>query len=254
MKLAAALLPLLPREGVVAFVGAGGKTSSLFSLGLALEAEGRSVLLTSTTHLMDPRLEPSRPVLHLRLRPELEAPMGTLPIPEAPPGLTMLMAREAGTPGKLKGIHPSWIGALRASWPWILVEADGSKGLPVKAPAPHEPVIPPGADLVVGILGLDGLGRPMDVRTVHRPEHFSAVTGCQPGEAIAWEHLAALVAHPQGLFKDAPGRRVLFLNKGDKAQALPGAPQLAHLPVDRVLLGSLEPREAVMVFQRGRLL
>ncbi len=43
---------------------------------------------------------------------------------------------------------------------WVLVEADGSKHLPLKAHAPHEPVIPPESQhtiLVAGPRALDGL-------------------------------------------------------------------------------------------------
>jgi probable selenium-dependent hydroxylase accessory protein YqeC len=242
MKLAEALLPRFPGGGVIAVVGAGGKTSALFRLGA-----GRRALVTSTTHLWDPRLE-SRPPLALVLRPEMEAP-GPGPVPAAGPGLTVLMARQAEPMGKLKGIHPSWIPALRRNWDLILVEADGSRGLPVKAPAGHEPVLPEDPGLVLGVIGLGCLGRPLDAGSVHRPERFAAITGCEPGQAIAWAHLEALVRHPEGLFKGVGGTRALLLNQADRVDPSwrPGA-----LPADLVLLGSLEPAEHVIVVQQGR--
>ena len=126
------------------------------------------------------------------------------------------------------------------SWPLILVEADGSKRLPVKAPAAYEPVVPGRTDLVVGVVGLDALGWPMDERTVHRPERFAAVTGCAPGTPIAWDHVVALARHPDGLFKGAPGRRVVLLNKVDEAPFLPSPGQLAALGADLVLLSGEE--------------
>jgi probable selenium-dependent hydroxylase accessory protein YqeC len=252
MPLAAALLPLLPKgKGIIAFVGAGGKTSALFSLASALSTQPHPVLLSSTTHLLDPRLEPGRPALRLLLRPDLEGQQGTAPLPAAQAGLTLLMARATEPPEKLKGIHPCWFPALKASWDLLLVEADGSKRLPVKAPAEHEPVLPLGADLVVGVVGLDCLGRPMDGRVVHRPEHFHRVTGCHLGEALRWEHLVALAEHSLGLFKGVTGPRVLLLNKADRAPFQPTADQLAALPADWVLLTSLAPPERVMVMVKG---
>jgi probable selenium-dependent hydroxylase accessory protein YqeC len=252
VNLASALLPLLPGgEGVIAFVGAGGKTSALFGLARDLEGRGLRILITTTTHLLDPRGEASRPAFELLLRPDLEFPPGLAMLPEARPGLTVLLSRPAEPPGKMKGIHPAWIPALRASWDLILVEADGSRRLPVKAPAPYEPVLPPGTDLVVGLVGLDCLGRPMDGRTVHRPEPFGEITGCPAGESITWEHLAALVRHPEGLFKQAGGARVALFNKVDKAPFLPTEAQFEALPADRVLLGSLEPAGQVIVVHRG---
>lgn len=253
MTLAAALLPLLPGgAGVIAFVGAGGKTSALFHLGAELVTEGRRVLLTSTTHLMDPRGEAARPPLTLVLRPELEAPPGACELPEAVPGLTVLMARPAGEPGKLKGVHPAWIPALKASWDFVLVEADGSRRLPLKAPADHEPVLPPGTDLVVGVVGLRSLGQSLDGRTVHRPERFGELTGGAPGAPITWDHVVALARHPQGLFKDAPGPRVMLLNQADQTTTLPTVSQLAELPADRVLLTTLAPTVRILACGSGR--
>ena len=36
----------------------------------------------------------------------------------------------------------------------VLIEADGSKRLPCKVPADHEPVLLPESDIVVAVLGL----------------------------------------------------------------------------------------------------
>ncbi len=257
MNLLEALRPVLPAHtGVVAFVGAGGKTTAMFRLARDMEGCGRSVLVTTTTHLLDPRRDPEGPVGRVVFRPEMEHPnegesgVAEALVAGAGPGLTLLVSREAGEAGKLKGIHPSWIPVLRRSWDFVLVEADGAKRLPVKAPAPYEPVFPPGTDLVVGVLGLDALGQPMDGRTVHRPERFALVTGCEPGSPIAWKHLEALVRHPEGLFKGAPVARALLLNKIDVAPFLPSREQLAGLEVERVLLCRLEGESSVTVFRR----
>ena len=241
MSLADLLVPLLPGgSGVVAFVGAGGKTSALFNLARTLEEEGRSVLITTTTHLADPRGEPGHFGGRVIFAPEMEVPPfgdeGPIPVP----GITVLVSREADAPSKVKGIHPSWIPLLKPAWDVLLVEADGSKRLPVKAPAPYEPVIPPGTDLVVGVVGLDCLGRPMDGRTVHRPERFARVTGCAPGAPIEWRHIVALTLHPEGLFKGAFSPRVVLLNKADRAPYIPSEEQVGLLGAELVLVGSLE--------------
>lgn len=224
----------------MSFVGAGGKTSLLLHFARELASDGRAVLVTTTTNLADPRGE-GDPFTRIVFRPELESGSAAgVGAPEPSPGVTLLAARPADLPGKLRGIHPSHVAALRDAWGVVLVEADGSKRLPVKAPAPYEPVLPEGTSLVVGVVGLDALGWPMDERTVHRPGLFAAVTGCAPGEPIGWDHLVALVRHKEGLFKGADAPRVVLLNKVDEAPFVPSPGQVAALAADLVLLSGEE--------------
>jgi probable selenium-dependent hydroxylase accessory protein YqeC len=250
LNLAEALLPLLPPGpgGVIVLVGAGGKTSALFDLGEALPG----ALMTTTTHVYDPRLEPGRGFDQVLLEPSLAGPAGRESWDPGPlQGRRILLAAEAepGT-GKLKGVHPSRIAELRRLRPFVIVEADGAKRRPVKAPAAHEPVVPPGADVVLGCVGLDCLGRPMDEAAVHRPERFGPVTGCAPGAPILPWHLANLARSPQGLFKGAPAgaRRVLLLNQADRLAMAPAAllrelRASGPVPVDLILVCCLrDPR------------
>ncbi|WP_304223216.1 selenium cofactor biosynthesis protein YqeC [Gracilinema caldarium] len=227
---------------VIAAVGGGGKSALLYLLAKIFAEKGKRVALTTTTHIYDPRTE-TEPRLYdsVTIIPELEqTPPGNnvailerlsaLAVSAPKPGsVTVLASKEAipdtsvhqshGKPllYKLRGIHPAWAGALGSYWDLVLVEADGSKHLPVKAPAEHEPVVPDLCDIVLGCVGLDCLGLPMDEVHVHRPALFSAVTGCGLGEPIDVRHLINLAYHPQGLFKGCPdgSRRYLFLNKAD---------------------------------------
>ena len=50
---------------------------------------------------------------------------------------------------------------------YVIVEADGSKRLPLKAHAAHEPVIPPETNQTILVVGASGFGRPMR-ESVHR--------------------------------------------------------------------------------------
>ncbi len=251
MNLAEALLPLVPGgTGSIAFVGAGGKTTAVFTLARELWQRGRTALVTTTTHMLDPRLGPPGAEGRLVFRAAMEGPYDGSEAWGPRGGPAILMSREAEAPEKVKGIHPSWMPALEKLWDFVVVEADGARRLPLKAPGGHEPVLPPGAGLVVGVLGLDGLGRPMDAASVHRPDRFEAVTGCEPGEPIRWDHLAALVRHPQGLFKDARGPRALLLNKADTVAERPSTAQMAELGLEGALLCSLREPEGVIVCLR----
>ena len=67
---------------------------------------------------------------------------------------------------------------------WIIVEADGAKRRPLKAPGRYEPVIPACSHIVIGVVGLNGLGKPLDKKYVFRPEIFAEITKLGLGKPI----------------------------------------------------------------------
>jgi probable selenium-dependent hydroxylase accessory protein YqeC len=83
---------------------------------------------------------------------------------------------------------------------------------PFKAPAEHEPVIPPETTLVVPVVGADVFGKTLDDDHVHRPELISALSGAPLRTPITPEIVARVLAHPQGGCKGVPaGARVVAL-------------------------------------------
>jgi molybdenum cofactor cytidylyltransferase len=111
----------------------------------------------------------------------------------------------------------------------LLLEGDGSRRRPLKAPAAHEPVIPAWVDVVVVVAGLAGLGQPLNPPWVHRPELFSALSGLATGEPLTVDALAAVLAHPSGGLKAIPvgARRVALLNQADDPPRQAAAQRLA---------------------------
>ena len=98
----------------------------------------------------------------------------------------------------------------------LLIEADGARQRPLKAPAGYEPAIPPWVDRVVVMAGLGGLKRRLNADTVHRPELFSQITGLRMGEEIKVEHVERVLRSTSGLERIPDGaRRVLFLNQAE---------------------------------------
>ena len=177
--------------GITAVIGSGGKTSLLARL--ARELPG-TVLLTTTTHI----------------RPFAGVPLLTCADEDE---LRRVLTRDRvlclGTRaenGKLTAPAVP-IAHLAALADFVLVEADGSRSLPIKAHAPHEPVIPPEARQTICVVGASGFGRPI-TQTVHRPERFCALTGAKP-ENVVSPALTARVLLAEGL-ADA-----VFLNQMD---------------------------------------
>ena len=168
------------RPGVTAVIGGGGKTTLLRTLGEELSRDYRVVLCATTKIYPFPGLPLGNTARELEA---LESPLvcagrmveGTdkLTAPEAP------MER------------------LMELFDYVLVEADGSAGRPMKAHAPHEPVIPPQAGQTICVVGASGFGRPIR-EAAHRPERYAALAGVPPDTVITPD-IAARVLRAEGL-------------------------------------------------------
>ena len=112
----------------------------------------------------------------------------------------------------------------------LLIEADGSRRHPAKAPAEHEPPIPDFVDTVVVTAGLSALGQPCTTEWVHRPEIYADLSGLQLGEKISLEGMERILCHASGGLKNIPShaRRVVLLNQADTPQLHELANQLAE--------------------------
>ncbi|NJP40497.1 EF2563 family selenium-dependent molybdenum hydroxylase system protein [Oscillospiraceae bacterium HV4-5-C5C] len=193
---------------VISLTGAGGKTSAMFRLARELaEAGWQKILLTTTTHIA-----------------AAESPA---------PGVTVKGAGRLPD-GRLAGFTPEQIDQLarKREYQLILTEADGSRRLPFKAPAEHEPQIPSSSHMVIAVMGWSAFGRPLDALHVHRPAYLRALINC-PDTAVAEVDerlLLAWLSHPQGCFKAVPPgcRRVLLLNQLDNQRQWNQAHDLAR--------------------------
>ncbi len=97
----------------------------------------------------------------------------------------------------------------------LIIEADGSRQKPIKAPADHEPVIPDFINYVVVCVGMSAIGMPISPECVHRPVRFSDVTGYDIGSPIVADTIMKYLVHQEGGLKNIPknARRVVLLNQ-----------------------------------------
>jgi molybdenum cofactor cytidylyltransferase len=226
-------LPAPP--GLVAIVGGGGKSSLMFAL--ARQLRGR-VVMTTTTRIFAAQLELAENVC------TADDPMLAAHL-QAGDTNWMVVGRVAGD--RAGGVAATLPGELlaHASVSWVVVEADGSRMLPVKAPAEHEPVIPPETTLLVVVAGIDALGGPIE-DVAHRPDRVCAVTGLSADECLTPGSLARLLTSREGGLKNAPpsSRVVVLLNKVEKAADWEAARETARRAIrepgiDRVVIGAL---------------
>jgi len=197
---------------MIAFVGAGGKTTAAWRLLQLLAASGERAVFATTTHIFQPMDLPL--ILSPDPDPEVIADMlaeSKALVLAAGRGETGDPAHAAHSPYsadfvKLTGLEPDVLNDLARQLPEVtwLVEADGAKGRMLKAPAEHEPVIPSKTERVIVVAGLGAIGQPLDEGAVHRPEIAANLLGVPVGEIVTPELFAGLVGHPGGGLKGVP--------------------------------------------------
>jgi probable selenium-dependent hydroxylase accessory protein YqeC len=205
------LVPLgIGRGDVVAAVGAGGKTTLVYALASEARRAGWRVIVTTTTHMgtlpeatTGPLLVESEGAADEELEDALRAH-----------GRATILGRRVRA-DKLEGLAPERVDALARMADLVLIEADGARGRSLKAPAPHEPVVPASASLLVVLAALDVLGTPAAGDRVHRPEIVAAFTGLAADESVTEEAVAACLSHADGYpARIREGlRAAVFLNK-----------------------------------------
>jgi molybdenum cofactor cytidylyltransferase len=196
----------------LAFTGAGGKTTSLFQLARQLNGP---VLVSATTHLALSQLS-------LGDRHFVVATPADLAVLDqgVPPGVTIITGSQVEAE-RTQGLEMPLMERLLAiadeHGAALLVEADGARQRPLKAPAENEPPIPTFIEAVLVVAGLSAIGKPLTPDWVHRPERFAALSGLLQGEPISLEAVHRVLAHPDGGLKNIPpgARRIALLNQAD---------------------------------------
>ena len=140
-------------RGVTAIIGGGGKTTLMETLAGELSKKGK-VIITTTTRIRRPK----------QYETLLDATEAAVSAALERSGIVCVASQAES--GKLCAPRLS-MGTLVQLADFVLVEADGAKRLPLKAHAPHEPVIPPEANQTILVVGASGFGRPMR-ESVHR--------------------------------------------------------------------------------------
>ena len=95
----------------------------------------------------------------------------------------------------------------------VLMEADGSRGLPCKGWKDHEPVVPDFCTQTVGVLTMCALGKTAANDVVHHLAEFMLLTGLGEGDIITVKALEDMVCLPEGMFRTSIGDQYLVINQ-----------------------------------------
>ena len=204
---------LIEKEHVISLVGGGGKSSLQRYLCAAFAKGGMKTAAITTTKICRP--------LHFCRTIEECRPCWSA-------GEYAICGEPYGE-NKLSMPDDAALAALLAEADAIVVEADGAHGLPIKAPAPHEPVILPQSDIVIAVMGLDALDEPVE-RVCHRPEQVCALLCCDMQHRLTCRDAVRMLLSQQGARKGV-GERAFYavLNKCDDARRLAMGEDILHI-------------------------
>ena len=232
---------------IIAFVGGGGKTTSMFRLADELIASGKHVVVTTTTKLGAAQVAGRggvTPPLHYADSRDFRARVQNALAQTA----RALIIGEDGEDDKVAGVSPEFIDELaaRADVDVVIYEADGARGLPFKAPAAHEPVLAASTTLLVPVLGVTALGAPLDDAHAQRAAIAARLADAPSGAPITPQLAARVLAHRAGGLKNKPrtARAIVLVNQVENDAHLDAARDLAralldHAAIDAVALGAV---------------
>lgn len=215
---------------LVSLVGGGGKTTALFALGHQLG--GRTVLTTTTK--MGRERTGGRHLLFSPTDPELDAALDDR-------GTVLVWRAERGH--QATGVDPATCERWFSRVDHVVVEADGSRRQPFKAPEAHEPVVPPSTTSLIACIGVKAFGRAIE-DGCHRPERVAAVAGCRVGDTLTPARAGAVITSEEGSRKGCPtGARFAVLVNRVESRHLDAVEALAAEidPVPLVAVAPFEP-------------
>lgn len=198
-------------QNMIAVQGAGGKTSSVFLLANEFKSMNEASLVSTTTKM---GIVSENKFDYLYTFNENEKILDG----------KIYFASKSRTDTKEIGFEPEFFDKIFLDdlFSNIILETDGAKTRPIKAPREDEPVNPKNITHCVGVMGLDSVNKPFDERFCHRKEYMEKIIG-NP-KTLTAKSYAEIINSNCGLFKNSyDAEKFLILNKADTKQDIQNA-------------------------------
>jgi molybdenum cofactor cytidylyltransferase len=243
-------------RALVAFVGAGGKTSLMSRMAWELFEERRRVAMTTTTRVGVDEVRDFWNVTKLGAFDEatVDDVLGRAVVVSRVP----FFYSDTLPDEKLKGIDPKDADRVAGQVDVLVVEADGGRKASFKVPRPHEPVLPPSTTHLGIVVGCEIFEQPATRDLIFDLDGINKIMTIREGEVCPTGLLRKLLYREDGYLRHAaPGRKVfLLVNKVDTAgkveAVMPRADELYHPALDGIILTSSEPGDPIVGVDNSR--
>lgn len=209
----------IDKNSIVSIVGAGGKTSLMFQLAEELKDKGR-VLVTTTTKIYVPdkkhydHLVVGDEQLEVHLNGNEPSTEELKQLGETEKSGIWVYGGSITKDNKLTAVNEEKLREFIKDFDYILIEADGSKGKPLKGWRADEPVISTHTTCTIGVLSGQTLGMEINEASIHRINGF---LGKSQG-FVDKEDLIEVIFNPNGMFNHSKGKRILYINQIDEEE------------------------------------
>ena len=174
---------------IISLVGGGGKTTTMFYIGRYFAKEGKNVIVTTTTHIVNPEN-----YMDIDSAKELK----NITFGEEPVVIGKDIGEKLSSPADI-----------------VLVEADGAKRLPIKLPRDGEPVLPEKTDICIVCMGIDAVGEKISEKCF-RYEIAKELFGWNKDHVLSTEDAARILTDKRAGFKGINNNKCVFvINKVD---------------------------------------
>ena len=203
---------------VVSIVGTGGKTTLFYQLGKELKNQ-YNVLLTTSAKIMKPSDE-NYDYLYTCMEDYLNDRISRKK------GLTVLSKYINKENQKMFGIDDKELELIINDYDIVLLEADGSRNLPLKGWKNHEPPILSRTNKTIGIFPIDMLGEKISRDKIYGFEEFQSFL--ENEDVVNNEVVGRICSHLNGIYKNSRGELYFYINRADTAAELTKAFKLAE--------------------------
>lgn len=191
----------------IALVGAGGKTTFINRLTESLRKK-KKILVSSTTTFIKPA-ETMFDFIDVAYSEDYD-------LSSYEKSGIYLIGRGKNLKDLVMGLEVRDIERISAHFDQSIVECDFSNGRPLKGFREHEPEIPGTTDVTIGIVDIQALGLQVNSKNIHHLDKYIELTGASIGSLVTISDLVRIIEDPNALFKNAKGKKVLYINKVEK--------------------------------------
>ena len=237
----------IAHKDIITIIGAGGKTSLMFSISSLLRNKYK-VLVTTTTNIYIPNKDTYDEILMLNDFAE----ENYYTILENNKNGVYVVGNHIVNNLKVKGLTFEMLDKIIPYFDIVIIEGDGSKEKCLKGWNDLEPVIYPKSTKTIGVLDITSIGLNINEENIHRVDRFLEIINDYASNKVSIQHLEKLILHKYGLFKICNGDKILFINKVENInnkenaiKVIKNIKQKNNSNIDSYIYGSIHKNEYI---------